>query len=149
MGEKSLAAALDQPPVFARDLLRIHRGTYPTFWKWSQGAVDHAMLHGWIETVFGWRLSVGETVNPRSLANFPMQANGAEMLRLACCLVTEQGIDVCCPVHDALLVEGPADSIDEIVVATQAAMAEAVESVLDGFALRSDSEIVRSPDRYM
>ena len=106
------------------------------------------MLRGWLQTVFGWRVQVGAKVNPRSLANFPMQANGAEMLRLACCLATERGIAVCCPVHDALLVEGPAELITATVDDTQAAMAEASGVVLGGFELRSDTKIVRHPDRY-
>jgi len=59
-----------------------------------------------LQTVFGWRVYVGPRANPRSLTNFPMQANGAEMLRLACCLATERGVAVCAPVHDALLLEG-------------------------------------------
>jgi DNA polymerase I len=91
---------------------------------------------------------VGNRANPRSLANFPMQANGAEMLRLACCLATESGIEVCAPVHDALLVEGTADEIDDVVFATQAAMAEASRVVLAGFELRTDADIVCHPDRY-
>ena len=77
-----------------------------------------------------------------------MQANGAEMLRLACCLATERGISVCAPIHDALLVEGPADEIGAVVEATQAAMAEASRVVLGGFELRTDAEIARYPDRY-
>src|SRR5262249_60458034 len=87
--------------------------------------------------------------NPRSLRNFPMQANGAEMLRLACCLATERGIEVCAPVHDALLVEGPADAIQEVVARTQGAMREASELVLGGFALQADAKVVRHPSRYM
>jgi hypothetical protein len=117
-----------------------------------------AMLTGRLRTVFGWCVHVPAGVNPatgrplanpRSLRNFPMQANGAEMLRLACCLATERGIRVCTPVHDALLVEGPDDQIDDVVTATQRAMREASEVVLDGFALRVDAKIVRHPDRYM
>jgi hypothetical protein len=53
------------------------------------------------------------------------------------------------PVHDALMIEGPAGAIDEIVARTQEAMAEASAIVLDGFRLRSDASIVRWPDRYM
>ena len=59
------------------------------------------------------------------------------------------GHPVVAPVHDALLVEGPADAIDEVVAQTQEAMAEASEVVLDGFRLRSDAKVVRWPDRYM
>ena len=84
MGPHSLAQSLGQPEAMARELLRLHRETYPTFWRWSDSAVNHAMLRGWLHTVFGWRVQVGPRANPRSLANFPMQANGAEMLRLAC-----------------------------------------------------------------
>ena len=67
-------------------------------------AVDTAMLGRPLHTVFGWRVHVGENSNPRALRNFPMQANGAEMLRIACCLTTERGIEVCAPVHDAVLI---------------------------------------------
>lgn len=149
MQEESLARRIDQPPCVARELLRLHRQTYPTFWRWSQAAVDRAMLHGTLRTVFGWTIYIAAGANPRSLANFPMQANGADMLRLACCLATERGIRVCAPVHDALLVEGPAGKIDQVVTDTQAAMAEASRVVLGGFELRSDAKIVRHPNRYM
>ena len=143
-----LAANLEVSEARARELLLLHRQTYPQFWRWSQAAIDHATLHGWLRTVFGWQVQVGAKPNHRSLGNFPVQANGAEMLRLACCLATERGITVCAPVHDALLVEGPADEIDTVVAQTQAAMAEASRIVLDGFALRSEVKTVRWPDRY-
>lgn len=149
MGAKSLAESLGQPEARGRELLTMHRQTYPDFWTWSEAAVNHAMLRGSLHTVFGWTIRVGSEANPRSLANFPCQANGAEMLRLACCLATERGIEVCCPVHDALLVEGPADDIETIVAKTQAVMALASRVILDGFELRTDADIVRWPDRYM
>jgi hypothetical protein len=148
MGDKSLAEALGQPEICARNLLQLHRETYPKFWRWSQAAVDHAMLHGYLYTVFGWRVHVGAEVNPRSLANFPMQANGAEMLRLACCLATERGIEVCAPIHDALLIEADADAIEQAVADCGEAMREASEIVLSGFALRTDTKIIRHPERY-
>ena len=83
MEAEALALRIGQPPIVARDLLRAHRETYRMFWRWSDAAVDTAMLTGSLHTVFGWHVHVGETPNPRSLRNFPMQANGAEMLRLA------------------------------------------------------------------
>ena len=150
MGADSLAMRIAQPVAQAQALLRLHRETYPTFWRWSQAAVDYAMLHGRLHTVFGWTLHVGENeVNPRSLCNFPMQANGAEMLRLACCLATERGIRVCAPVHDALLIEAPLEELNHAVVLTQQAMAEASTIVLGGFTLRSDAQLIRHPDRYL
>ena len=77
MGSASLAQRFDQPECLARELLRLHRQTYPLFWRWSEAVVDHAMLQGKLWTVFGWTVHVGNRPNPRSLANFPMQANGA------------------------------------------------------------------------
>jgi hypothetical protein len=149
MGAVSLAGRIARPTAYARELLQLHRETYPVFWRWSDAAESHAMLNNHLRAVFGWTVRVGPDVNPRSLRNFPCQANGAEMLRLACCLATERGVNVVAPVHDAVMIEGPADSIEEIVARTQEAMADASATVLDGFQLRSDAKIVRWPDRYM
>ena len=124
-GAVAWRCGLRQPPIVARDLLRAHRETYRRFWRWSDAAVDQAMLSGVIHTVFGWPVHVGEQPNPRSLRNFPMQANGAEMLRIACCLATERGIEVCAPVHDAVLICAPLDRLEADIAAMRAAMAEA------------------------
>jgi DNA polymerase I len=148
MGEEGLASRIGQPPIRARELLRLHRETYRVFWRWSDAAVDHAMLNGSLHTVFGWRVQVPANANPRSLRNFPMQANGAEMLRLACCLATERGIEVCAPVHDAVLICAPLERLDADVVWMRDAMREASRVVLDGFELGTDGELVRYPDRY-
>jgi DNA polymerase I-like protein with 3'-5' exonuclease and polymerase domains len=148
-GAAGLAQRLGVSEARARELLQVHRQTYPRYWEWSDAIQDHAMLHGELRSAFGWMVHVGPESNPRSLRNFGMQANGAEMLRLACSLATERGIEVCAPVHDALLVEGPADHIEEVVARTQEAMREASEVVLDGFPLRTEAKIVRHPDRYM
>jgi DNA polymerase I-like protein with 3'-5' exonuclease and polymerase domains len=121
MGPDALALRIGKPPVVARDLLRAHRETYRTFWKWSDAAVDHAMTRSSIGTVFGWTLHIGDDSNPRSVLNYPMQANGAEMLRLACCLATERGIEVCAPVHDAILICAPLDRLDDDVAGMRGA----------------------------
>jgi DNA polymerase I-like protein with 3'-5' exonuclease and polymerase domains len=148
MEAQSLARRIAQPPIVARDLLRAHHETYRQFWAWSDAAVDQAMLVGEIHTVFGWPVRVSDRSNPRSLRNFPMQANGAEMLRIACCLATERGIEVCAPIHDAVLICAPLDRLDGDIAAMRAAMAEASRFVLAGFELATDVMIVRWPDRY-
>jgi DNA polymerase-1 len=106
------------------------------------------MLVGVIHTVFGWPVHVSDRSNPRSLRNFPMQANGSEMLRIACCLATERGIEVCAPIHDAVLICAPLDRLDDDIAGMRAAMAEASRFVLAGFELATDVKIVRWPDRY-
>ena len=155
MGAEALATRIGQPIDMAKRLLRLHRETYPVFWRWSEAAVDRAMLLGRLETVFGWPIHVGPSADParganaRSLANFPCQAHGAEMLRLACCMLVEAGIGLCAPVHDAVVIEGPADTIDEVVAQARGIMAEASKIVLGGFEIGTDAEIVKYPDRYI
>ena len=149
MGAEALAQRIGQPAVRARQLLELHKRTYPQFWRWSDATVDEAELNGRLWTVFGWELRPPYPSNPRSLRNFPMQANGAEMLRLACIYLTEAGIRVCAPVHDALMIEAPLDILDAVVAQAQALMAQASVDVLDGFELHSDAKIVRYPDRFM
>jgi DNA polymerase I-like protein with 3'-5' exonuclease and polymerase domains len=148
MGPDALAARIAKPPVVARDLLRAHQETYRAFWRWSDAAVDHTMSKSSLHTVFGWTIHIGAESNPRSLRNFPMQGNGAEMLRLACCLATERRIEVCAPVHDAVLICAPLDRLDADIAGMRAAMAEASRVVLKGFELGTDASIVRYPDRY-
>ena len=106
------------------------------------------MLTGSLWTTFGWPIHAGEKPNPRSLRNFPMQANGAEMLRLAACFATEQGIEVCALIHDAVLIAAPLEHLEAETARMQAAMAKASRIVLAGFELRSDVKFVRHPDRY-
>jgi DNA polymerase-1 len=155
MGAEALADRIGQPVDMAKRLLRLHRETYPAFWRWSEAAVDRAMLLGRLETVFGWPIHVGPSADParganaRSLANFPCQAHGAEMLRLACCMLVEAGISLCAPVHDAVVIEGPADTIDDVVAQARGIMAEASKIVLGGFEIGTDAETVKYPDRYI
>jgi len=150
MGARSLALRINASEARARELLRLHRVTYATFWEWSDAVVNFAMVRGFLVTRFGWRVNVPPDANTRSVRNFPMQANGAEMLRLACCLGAERGVPICAPVHDAVLIEAPVDEIDEVVAEMAGAMRQASELVLDGFSLRTDAKpyIVRYPERY-
>jgi hypothetical protein len=54
-----------------------------------------------------------------------MQANGAEMMRIAACLATESGIAVCAPIHDAFLIMAPLERLEEDAARMRAVMAEA------------------------
>jgi hypothetical protein len=144
-----LARKLGLPLCHGHELLRMHQRIFRRFWEWSDMVEAQGMLTSELHTPFGWAVHVGPDANPRSLRNFPMQGTGSDMMRLACCLATERGNTVCCPVHDALLVEGPDAEIETVVAETQRAMSEASELCLPGFPLRTDAKIVRWPDRYM
>ena len=149
MGEISLAQRISQPVARARQLLTLHRQTYRTFWAWSDATQDEAILNGKLWTTFGWEIRVKGQVNARSLRNFPMQGNGAEMLRIACIFLTEAGVRVCAPVHDALLIELPIDELESGLAKAQGLMRLASRAVLGDFELGSDAKVVCHPDRYM
>jgi len=149
MGEVALAQRINQPVARARQLLTLHRQTYKTFWAWSDATQDEAVLNGKLWTTFGWELRLGGPVNSRSLRNFPMQGNGAEMLRIACIFLTEAGIRVCAPVHDALLIELPIGELESSLAKAQHLMRQASRAVLGDFELCSDAKVVCYPNRYM
>lgn len=148
MGAATLARLTGQSEVAARELQRAHRKAFPRYWEWSDRVETQGMLTGAISSVFGWTRRIDSRTNARSLRNFPLQANGAEMLRLACCMTTEAGIKVCAPHHDALLIEAPLRDLDDAVATAQRLMAEATTVVLDGFKLRSSVRTVCAPARW-
>jgi DNA polymerase-1 len=148
IGSSGLARQIGCSLADARHLLLQHRAEYAQFWRWSDAVEMRAYLHGRLQSVFGWGVAVNPDSNPRFVRNFPTQANGAEMLRLACCLATEKGVTVCAPSHDALLIEAPLADLPDAISVTEAAMAEASEIVLDGFPLRTSVKSIRYPDQY-
>lgn len=147
-GPHTVAAVLGVPRCQAAEWLSAHRVTYQRYWDWSEQALNLALLTGEMRTCFGWRLLVNRHTRGRSLRNFPMQSTGAEMMRLAACWATEQGIRVAAPVHDAFLIEADADEIDAETERMQTIMREASSLVLGGFELRTDAKIVRDGERY-
>jgi hypothetical protein len=149
MGEETLAERIGKPRIVARELIRAHQQRYRKFWDMADNAISIIMDHRPIHTVGGWPLQVCSDPNPNSVMNFPMQANGAEMLRLACSMATERGIEVCAPVHDAVLIGSSIEHIERDVAAMQAIMEEASRAVLAGFNIPTEAKIVRYPDRYM
>jgi DNA polymerase I-like protein with 3'-5' exonuclease and polymerase domains len=149
MGAGLLADRLAISLPRAQELLRLHKQTYPDYWRFSDAAASYGMLHGCLHATFGWRIHVTAETWPTTLRNFPLQANGSEMMRLACVLAAERRLPVCCPVHDALLVEAPVGEIDGVVAETQRAMRDASLLVLPGFPLRTEAKVFRWPERFV
>ena len=151
MSAYGVAQAAKIHELEAKALLQKHRETYRKFWAWAENNKDRGLLGLKLETCFGWPIQVtAGDAKPNTFLNWPMQAHGAEMMRIACILAVERGIKLCAPIHDALLIEAPSDQIDAEVVRLKECMAEASEAVLgDGKICRVDADIVRYPDRYM
>jgi DNA polymerase I len=148
MQAETLAYRIDSSPRHAARILAAMADTFSTYWQWAEHQEDVGQLRREARTVFGWPLHVDGRTRSRTLRNFPMQANGAEMLRLACCLATEAGIEVCAPVHDAVLIEADEADIAAAIETTRAAMAEASHVVLGGLEVATDVAVTRWPDRY-
>lgn len=150
MGSAALGERIGQPEIAAKGLLMLHRQTYHQFWTWSDQMLETALMRGWIETVFGWRCHLPAQPNERSIRNFPMQANGAEMMRLACINATEAGVEVCAPVHDAVLIHSPLDRLEADIAQTKEIMTQASRVVLGGFSITAGVEqVCRYPERFM
>ncbi len=135
----------------AKSLLQKHRETYKKFWSWADNNKNIGLLGLKLETCFGWPIKVeAGHVKANTFLNWPMQAHGAEMMRIACVLAVERGLKLCAPIHDALLIESSNDQIDTDVTKLKECMSEASEGVLgNGKICRVDAEIVKYPDRYM
>jgi len=149
MGAHSLSQQLGKTRHDANRLLQAHKDTFPDYWRWNRRILDQGFGSGQLKTTFGWQRFVASDAKPASVGNFPVQGNGAEMLRLAIIKMHEAGIQVAAPIHDAVLVEGSCENIQEIVSTTQLCMREASTIILNGFELESDVKVVTYPDRYM
>ena len=131
------------------DLIAMHRRTFPGFWRWLEAAVNYAMFHRAIRTVFGWQLHLPRVVNPRSVMNFPLQATGAEMMRLAVIYAVEAGVKVIGIFHDGLLIEAPAAGIADAAHRMHDAMDRASSETLAGFILKVDTKIMPHPETFL
>jgi DNA polymerase I-like protein with 3'-5' exonuclease and polymerase domains len=149
MGANSLASNIGSGVDEAKYLLSQHKIVFKTYWDWSEQVLCEFELKGKISTIFGWHLHNGIKTGERTIKNFPMQANGAEMLRLAIILCVQDGIKVCAPVHDAILIEAPTKDIEEHVRRASQLMIEASSIVLSGFKLRVDSQVFSYPKTYI
>jgi len=158
MEEESLSKRINAPRIVARDLIRQHHEVFRQYWAWSDNAVDRSILEGEQQTVFGLTHHIPQNFNPRTVRNFFMQANGAEMLRIACILGTEAGIEICATLHDAILIQAPLDRLEADVEQMRGYMAEASSMVLNGFELNTgdlneetgefEVELIKFPNRY-
>jgi DNA polymerase I len=148
MGAEAIALQAGITVAQARELIALHKRTYRIFWKWSDDMVEAALLAKKMQSVFGWirRLVGGERLT--SLRNFPMQSNGAEMMRVAAIGAMRAGIEVCAPVHDAFLIAAPPDRLERDVETMREIMTQ-TGIVVCGVPIRTEAKLIRYPNRYM
>jgi DNA polymerase-1 len=132
----------------AQQMIRQHHELFAQYWAWSDDWLAAALDTGVMRTRFGWSCYTGITeLKERTIRNWPVQANGAEILRIACIMATRHGLELVAPVHDAVLLQAPTTRIDADVALLQNIMRRAGRVVLD-HEIRTDAKIIRYPYRY-
>lgn len=151
-----MAAKLGISCPEAARILRAHKRLYHRFWAWSNAAVDQVAIRGVIRTCFDWRLHrvnspdrVAMNKQWRSVQNFPTQAHGAEMLRLACIYAADEGLPIVAPVHDAIMIEAPTSEISEVSSRMEFLMRKASRDVLRGFEVDVEHTVTGDGARYV
>jgi len=127
-------------------IVKWHKRRYKKYWQWNDQFVDTGLLFGLVKTRYNWYFHT-KNARYRTLQNWPMQAHGAEILRLAIILCVEHGIKVLAPIHDAILIEAPIDKIDEKTKKTQKIMEFASECVID-LKIHTDAKIFKYPNNF-
>ena len=150
MQEQSLAVRLAKTCPEARELLQLHRRTFPRFWQWNDDVVQYGKLYGKIWTTYGWELNVTADTKVQHAAQLldagQRQRNAPDRLLSVCRAGgLERGFLLAGPVHDALLIECAIDDVDDAIDFTRGVMSEASRAVLDGFALGVDVKVWRHP----
>jgi len=154
MEVETLAQRLGVSTFVAHEMLGQHRGLFNQYWSWVEDWIAHALDTGFMHTPLGWKCRTGITeFNARSIGNFPVQATGADILRVACIWAHRRGINLCGPIHDAVLIEASIDQIEADVALTQEIMRRSARVVLNAdpygpYELRTDATIIRHPDRF-
>jgi DNA polymerase-1 len=154
MQTSTLATRLGVSEIEAHEMLLHHRGLFSQYWHWSEDWLHHSLDSGVMRTVFGWECATGIVeFNERSIRNFPVQANCADLFRLAYVWGTRHGLTLIAPVHDAVLLESSDDQIEADVALMREIMRRASRVVLNPTAdgtieLRTDAKIIRHPGRY-
>jgi DNA polymerase I len=114
----------------AAALIQTHRVRYPVVHAWIEDRIRAGYAFGEVCTRLGWRMLVNESTRPNTLRNWFIQATAGEITREAVCQMTECGIQVCCPVHDAVLIISREDQVEQDTTTAINIMVAASEMIL-------------------
>lgn len=120
----------------AEKLVNVHKRAFPKFWNRNEyvaekylntfpGSKALILTDGW--AIFRANNTQGKSIN--SLKNFPIQGTGAVIMRQAVHHAMKDGLDIMCPLHDALYVLHKIEDMEEAKTRLQAAMDKAVKEI--------------------
>ena len=124
----------------AANVLASLRRLYPVFYEWAEYATNSGLYVMNQNTMLGWRCWWTEEEGANTVRNFPVQGNGAEMMRLACVNAVKTDVELVVPIHDALMIE--CDTVDylDAVATARAAMNKASAALLGGVTIPVEAE---------
>jgi hypothetical protein len=141
-----IAAKTGKSLAWAREIHARHRLAYPVFHHWLDSLIAQARFDEVITSPFQWPQIVTATTSTRSLMNFPAQAGGSDILRIAAITATECGYTIAAPVHDSLWILTPLAELDDTITTMSDIMARAGALVTGGLPIDAKVEYtVRSP----
>jgi DNA polymerase I len=107
----------------ANEYLHQCADTYPDLFRYRQSIVNGSLRPDQTYfTALGWPFWTGGLKRKynknepgrdfRTMYNFPMQAGGCDWMTAVLIGATEAGLQVCCTVHDGILITAPTEKID-------------------------------------
>jgi hypothetical protein len=154
LGAASLARNLGISKAQAQRIIAQMDARYPVLDAWLRRVSVKAAHIVPIVCTLGWSLtSSGHPDEARTFLNYPMQGNGAELMRLVIVRAGAAGLRLIGCAHDSFLIEAPIAEIERDVARLQDIMRQASRDLLNGFELRADCkperDIVRYPARFI
>jgi hypothetical protein len=117
----------------AREISNWHRATFKVYWDFVDRCVQDARSRGWCQSRDGWVYFANLNSKYTRLMNFPMQANGAAMLRETIRYLDEiEDFELMATLHDGLYAYCHEDQVDFVSNHLRCAMDLAARRVLHG-----------------
>jgi DNA polymerase I len=154
LGAASLARNLSISRAQAEQIIDQMNRRYPVLVAWLKRVTTKAAHCVPIVCTLGWSLTAtGIPGEERTFLNFPMQANGAELMRLVIIRAGAAGLRLIGCAHDSFMIEDTIDRIEESIKRLQEIICQVSRDLFNGFELRADCkperDIVRYPNRFV
>ena len=115
----------------AGEILAWHRREFSVMWRYLYSRAAEARNSGWVAAEDGWLTYVNKYTSQTQLINFPIQANGAAMLRQAIIsLQQETDLDIPFTLHDAVYVNCREADVDTVKAILRDHMNRAARAIM-------------------
>jgi hypothetical protein len=116
--------------------------------RWQRQLLEQARQRGWMQTRWGWRATVYPDTRRTALLNWPIQAAGADVLRMAVLRAAAEGFAVVAVAYDAMLVSVPEAGAEARIAELQGLVEEAAELTV-GIRIRVGCQTIRPGERFL